>query len=45
VNRDPVEVLALITLALLALTAGAASATRAARREGKTLREWWDGLR
>jgi hypothetical protein len=45
VTRPPEENLALLMLAVLALAIGYGACARAARRRGKTLREWWDGLR
>lgn len=45
-NRlSPTHALALVSLALLALLAGAVTAHHQAGRRGQTLREWWDGLR
>jgi hypothetical protein len=45
VTRPPEESFALVMLALLALAIGYGACARAARRQGKALREWWDGLR
>jgi hypothetical protein len=44
-GRPPEENFALLMLALLALAIGYGACARAARRDGKTLREWWDSLR
>lgn len=44
-TRPPEENFALLMLALLTLTIGYGACARAAHRQGKTLREWWDGLR
>jgi hypothetical protein len=44
-QRPPEEDFALLMLALLALALGYGACARAARRDGKTLREWWESLR
>lgn len=36
---------AVLLLALAVLALGVAACSSAARRDGKTLREWWDSLR
>lgn len=44
-GRPPEEDFALLMLALAVLALGVAACARAARQDGKTLREWWDSLR
>jgi hypothetical protein len=44
-ERPPEESFALLMLALLVLALGYGACARAARRDGKTLREWWESLR